>query len=750
MKSSMKVLGCVVCLCVFVFAVQTQDLFDDYERLHEDGEVWSPRSPEQGELYKETKFEDPSAQYERLEEYKSEGKSWWVRLTNWVMEKILGERDYETEDAREQRKERERLGEDQIDQGLFVKVYRKVVRSPGVIWEMVQSGGAYSKQVLRKLLQNIFGPGEETREDSEDAEFESKDESHEQMLEDFFSTMMEDGGFVEVGREIEHIETPRQTTPKREKVEEKLEKSELLDLKSENTEDFEELMKQSMPGVNNLEDVDQNYPGTVEGDATHEGLRILIDRGYMGKVEGLVRELFELQGDLESRHEDRTHMEERQVEAEDQREKQEGDIGQIEEELEKAVGTLREKEAELNNKESEKKLIEEEIKNVEEGPMAEKLKKYKGKLEDLAKKISEVKREDPDQAKRRRKKQKLETELDNLIRAIEDDEAKLSDLTEEQKARKPDDDWEQEKQVSLDAAKKNRFILAKLRKAQEILMIQVKIKPIADDIHADSGKASDKLQKLYQDRQISEPKLNQMMEEVKSIDPSLEHIKELVSDSNFQDLMGSLENLQETVRNMDFDKLERELSNLNKLIAELEAQEEGFKKDFNRAKAGQKLANQELERLNGKIARLQDDKQVKEDQKDAVLTELEDIDQKLATFDSRLSLFVDKEDELDQKKTRLQQKYVKKLNEMQQEKDAKTKELGDAREEVEKAKEKIREQEARISEKKALANGLKNKHFHLTGKVQDLGVEIKALVDRRREILQMIRVKLGPLKEYVH
>jgi len=145
----MKVLGCVVCLCVFVFAVQTQDLFDDYERLHEDGEVWSPRSPEQGELYKETKFEDPSAQYERLEEYKSEGKSWWVRLTNWVMEKILGERDYETEDARGQRKERERLGEDQIDQGLFVKVYRKVVRSPGVIWEMVQSGGAYSKQVLR-------------------------------------------------------------------------------------------------------------------------------------------------------------------------------------------------------------------------------------------------------------------------------------------------------------------------------------------------------------------------------------------------------------------------------------------------------------------------------------------------------------------------------------------------------------------------------------------------------------------------
>ena len=652
------------------------------------------------------------------------------------------------------------VGGVEMSEGVFRKFYKRIVNIYPWIKQKLFNSKEFVKDVFSKLWGEMTGKeqnGDEETERNEDEEEEDEgfhipDMEHEtkEMMVKLMNDFILKGDYQKINK-------------KRVKKRPNKKRYDIMEYHDPSEDSREELeTKRSMPSVNNLDSESMAYKSggkrerfKLEMDGkgvgyTHKNLKLLINDQYITSLQGLVNKFFSLSQECADLNTNLEDDEDKLNQTMQTKATIRENAEKLEEEMESGIDLMKYKKHQMEEKGEEKRGIEQEIKDLEQGPIMDTLRKNEKHIKHINGKIEGIKNEHRDNEKMKGKYDNLIKEVENLQKSLNSNAEELDLLRDEIDSGQIDLDlYLKNYKMKKNKVKGIKINLDRLRKTKKMMTEWLKLKTLVTGIKDNSGQAKEELTNLYQNRQITQEEMEEIIREIKELDPEFENIKELVDEGKYRELRESLKDLHETAKNMDFREIEEHLENLNRKIKELEDLNKEEIWELKGLQGEKRKYSEPIERKNKRITRLQDEIKRKEKDKQDKEQEIEALRDQLAEYNEKTGKLQKSAEQLQKKKRKYEEKFAKEMHTLKEKKTRNLVEMSDLRDELEKVKKEVENKQGELDRIKSEVGNLKNKEFQLRERLRKLDEQFGRRMDERDEVMKMIRQELSHLKEYV-
>ena len=368
-------------------------------------------------------------------------------------------------------------------------------------------------------------------------------------------------------------------------------------------------------------DVDGDGDADADGDlglGDIGGLSLLLDPSFLGEIQAMIQDMNESiknfnrnKSTLKNYKDKIGHYKKKRSSCKDQYQRQKQQIQDKEaakDALKKAIG----------DNENERDRLEKKIRSEEEAYIRgnqKSLKQERGKLENDIGDLEQIIRNEKPLLRELDNKRTQENDILERIKEIER-------LIREQEDKKRHAEGEIEKEVGQIKEQNKNMIFAAMRikgiqKKLAVNQEQLKLREFLDNLKSNSMNLTEELNRIYQDKTISEEELQMILEEMNEYGDMGLDLKYKSDHEKFTELKGTLEELEKKALTMDFKGIEEDIKKFNKLLkknrrvertskqamGEAQARKEGYEVRIAKCERTLEGLRVELEKLKSQLAK---------------------------------------------------------------------------------------------------------------------------------------------------
>ena len=431
-----------------------------------------------------------------------------------------------------------------------------------------------------------------------------------------------------------------------------------------------------------------------------DGLKLLLDPSFLGKVKNMVRDLMGSSKNLKKNRELLKKFKHEMEKNQSLRNKCKSRVEQLRVDLAADKETRRQKEKLMRDLEREKKEIDEKIRREEETYMRGEQKTLNKKIQDLKSGIIElngvIRNERPYLEEIETKK----SQGDGLRLRIEVLKQKIA--SEQDNNSRHVDNIKSKKVLVAKAQKMLRIDNIKYRGFRESLKVKednMKLRDLVKEMSDKTNTISDQLDSIYEDKTISKKEMEKILIELREFDSDIS-IGDFDDEKDKYDaLRGSLEEMQIKAKKIDFVGIENDIKKLNKKIEELlvsrkenKSKIDRYSRQIEEFKNSVERTNAQLNRLIEELARLEAQLQKCEQYVENKTNDMKNVKQQKAANESQ-------QEDLEENLKKIKDEHVNRRRSLEGQKNELVKRIRDLQEQLLRLARRIKDKNKRFQKK---------------------------------------------------
>ena len=435
-----------------------------------------------------------------------------------------------------------------------------------------------------------------------------------------------------------------------------------------------------------------------EGFGRMEGLGLLLDPSFLGNIQGLIQDLNGSNKNF-NRNKEMLKKFKKEIDSyKNKRNKCRDQYRKDKKELEDKEENKRNLKKALADMENEKLGLENSIKSEEDAYMKgnqRNLKNQRNQLENQIHDLEEIIQNEKPLLAELDNKKRQENDILSRIREVKERikaEENLKQSTEEKIKQEKSSISLNQKDLTI-----SKFKIRGFTKSMAVKKENLKLRDLVDDMKDKSQNITNELDKIYQDKQISEEELKMIMDEMRELGDMDLDLNYKNDHEKFAALKDTLEELKKKALTMDFKGIEMEIQKLNRKIKDNQKISRNCKSNINRSNMNIEDFTKMIGKCENTLKNLYEELKKLESQ---LLKCRQYIESKTMELKNAKEMREDKlraKKEISKQLQDLQNKHVKQNNDLRGQKANKLREINDVRDKLQKNKASLYRQNKRLN-----------------------------------------------------